>query len=210
MSPLWQEFFIVAGLHALAVASPGPDFAVVVRQSVNHGQRVGRITALGVGTGILLHVAYCLLGIAVLIRSSELVFNIMKYIAAGYLGWLGYKALRARPIDPQTFTDIQAKTSAQHAFRIGFLTNGLNPKATLFFLSLFTLVIKPSTPFWAQTIYGVYMALATAIWFTLVATFFGHPNIRQQFLKLGHWFDRIMGVALIALAIQIGLTGLLR
>lgn len=206
MSTFWQEFLLVAGLHALAVASPGPDFAVVVRQSVNHGQRIGIITALGVGTGILLHVTYCVLGIAVLLRSSDVLFNLMKYAAAGYLGWLGYKALRAKPLDPEKLSSPAINTSAHHAFRIGFLTNGLNPKATLFFLSLFTLVIQPSTPFWAQTVYGLYMAVATAIWFSLVAIFFGHQHIRHQFLRLGHWFDRIMGVALIVLAIQIGLT----
>ncbi len=59
----WTEFLTVALVHLLAVASPGPDFAIVLRESVSNGRHAGIWTALGVGSGILLHVGYCLLGI---------------------------------------------------------------------------------------------------------------------------------------------------
>ena len=93
----WMEFLTVALVHLLAVASPGPDFAVVVRESVTQGQRAGLWTALGVGSGIFVHIAYSLLGIGLIVSQSILLFNLFKWLAAGYLVYLGWKALRARP-----------------------------------------------------------------------------------------------------------------
>ena len=66
----WAEFFTIAIAHLFAVASPGPDFAVVIRQNVRGGTRSGVWTSLGVGCAILLHVSYCLLGVALLLSQS--------------------------------------------------------------------------------------------------------------------------------------------
>jgi hypothetical protein len=73
------------------------------------------------------------------------------------------------------------------------VTNGLNPKATLFFLSLFTVVINPHTPLMVQAGYGIYLAAATATWFCLVAMLFSQQRVRAGFARMGHWFDRTMG-----------------
>ncbi len=153
MSMYLTEFLTVALIHLLAVASPGPDFAVVVRESVTHGRRAGLWTALGVGTAIFLHVGYSLLGIGLIVSQSIVLFNALKWLAwlaAAYLLYIGFKAIRARPTAPAA-EDLAASAgerTARGAFTSGFVTNGLNPKATLFFLSLFTVVINPHTPFW--------------------------------------------------------------
>jgi len=97
MADFGIEFMQVAVAHALAVASPGPDFALVLRQSVAHGRRTAMWTSLGIGTAILVHVAYALLGLGLLVRGSETWFNVVKYAGAGYLAWIGFQALRARP-----------------------------------------------------------------------------------------------------------------
>ena len=210
----WLEFLTVAGMHALAVMSPGPDFAVVVKQSVSHGKRVGKYTAIGVGAAILIHIAYSLLGIGVLLKTSEVAFTVMKYVAAGYLVYLGIGGLTAKSSDGKEMEKlvnqekISETTDFWPCFRKGFLTNGLNPKATLFFLTLFMVVIDPNTPMLIQLSYGLYMAVATALWFTVVASLFGHEKVRRKFESMGHWFDRIMGLALIALAVKIALVSL--
>jgi len=95
----WSEFLTVALIHLLAVASPGPDFAIVVRESVGYGRRAGLFTAVGVGTGILVHVTYSLLGIGLIVSQSIVLFNALKWLAAAYLLYIGIKALRARPAD---------------------------------------------------------------------------------------------------------------
>lgn len=201
----WVEFFTIAVAHLFAVASPGPDFAVVTRQCVTGGTRAGVWTSLGVGAGILLHVAYCLLGVAVLLSQSPALFGAVKFVAAGYLLYLGIKSIRksmaAGPIDP--VSTAQPAVEPGKAFMLGFLTNGLNPKATLFFLALFTVVISPATPIFIQLIYGLYLAIATFLWFSLLSRFMGRPSVRETILRAGHWFERAMGTILILLAIQI-------
>lgn len=203
-----NEFLLVAMVHLLAVASPGPDFAVVIRNSVSAGRQIGLTTALGIGVGIFLHVAYSLLGIGIIVSQSVWLFNMLKLLAGAYLLYLGIKALRARP---QLVTDgdgaaAPTSMSARKAFMDGFVTNGLNPKATLFFLSVFTLLISPQTPTLIQAGYGLYLAVATALWFCLVALLFSQPGIRRAFTRMGHWFDRLMGAVLIGLGLHLALA----
>jgi len=203
----WNEFFIIAIAHLFAVASPGPDFAVVLKQCVISGTRSGIWTSLGVATAILLHVTYCVLGVALLLTQSPLLFLVVRYLAAIYLLYLGVAAikesLKIKSAEIE-FASISVVKPAQ-AFYLGFLTNGLNPKATLFFLSLFTVVISPSTPAFVQAGYGLYLAVATFVWFTMLSVVLGHEKFRSRILKLGVWFERIMGLILIFLAVQIAL-----
>ncbi len=198
----------VALVHLLAVASPGPDFAVVVRESVAQGRRAGSWTALGVGCGIFVHVAYSLLGIGLIVSQSIVLFNLFKWLAAAYLVYLGWRALRARPMNLEAIDGANAPVarSAWRAFVIGFVTNGLNPKATLFFLSLFTVVISPDTPLLVQAGYGFYLAGATALWFLLVAWLFSRGRVRAGFARMGHWFDRLTGAVLIGLGARLALS----
>lgn len=75
--------------HLLAVASPGPDFAIVLRQSLMHGRRIAIWTSIGIGTGISLHITYSLLGIGLLFKSSVAAFTLLKYTGEAHLAWLG-------------------------------------------------------------------------------------------------------------------------
>lgn len=208
MSNLYlSQFLTIALVHLLAVASPGPDFAVIVRQSVSYGKRTGMWTSVGVGCGILIHVAYSLLGLGVIVSQSIVVFNTLKIVGGLYLVYIGLKTLRSQPknglvLDGDGGVQEDVPLPRQ-AIWTGFLTNGLNPKATLFFLSLFTVVIHPETPFAVQAGYGIYMALATMLWFCGVSLFLGCPAVRQAFLKLGHWFERITGAILVLLGVKL-------
>ena len=204
----WTEFLTVALIHLLAVASPGPDFAVVVRESVTHGRRAGMFTAFGVGTAIFVHVGYSLLGIGIIVSQSIVLFNALKWLAAAYLLYIGIKALRAKPADPAALAASLpgGERTARGAFTSGFVTNGLNRKATLFFLSLFTVVINPHTPLSIQAGYGVYLAVATGVWFCMVAMLFSHQRVRTGFARMGHWFDRTMGAVLVALGVKLAFT----
>lgn len=202
-----NEFLLVAMVHLLAVISPGPDFAVVIRNSVASGRQTGQLTALGIGAGIFVHVTYSLLGIGLIVSQSVWLFNMLKLLAGGYLLYLGIKALRTKAQSASDQSTLSpSPLSSGKAFAQGFVTNGLNPKATLFFLSLFTLIISPDTPVLIQAGYGVYLALATTLWFTLVATLFGHQRVRHGFYRMGHWFDRLMGAMLIGLGLHLALA----
>lgn len=207
MHPLWVEFGQVALAHLLAVASPGPDFALVLRQSVAHGRRAALATSLGIGTGILLHVAYSLLGFGLLVRGSDAVWQAVKYAGALYLAWLGVQALRAKPRPAEAPADA-AVPEARGAFATGLLTNALNPKVTFFFISLFALIVNPATPKLVQAGYGLWMAAATAAWFSLVAVLFTRAEVRGRFLRCGHWIDRALGVVFLGFALSLALATL--
>lgn len=201
----WDEFFVIAVAHLFAVASPGPDFAVVLKQSVTVGTRAGVWTSLGVGSAILLHVTYCVLGVAVLLTQSPALFMLVRLLAAVYLLYLGVTAIWTSFNSNDVKEDVSSSVFVNplQAFYLGFLTNGLNPKATLFFLSLFTVVISPSTPILVQASYGVYLAFATFVWFASLSVLLGREKFKRTLLKLGVWFERIMGIILILLAVQI-------
>lgn len=205
-SQYWLEFLTVASVHILAVASPGPDFAIVLKHSISFGRRTAIVTSLGVGVAILIHVAYSLLGIGILIKTTPLLFQIFSYLAAAYLLYIGWGALRSPAPSKVVDSELQQTNqsiSDKKAFAVGFLTNGLNPKATLFFLSVFAVAVSPDTPDMVKLGYGIYLAIATAIWFCSLSLILSAKSVRQFIGNKGYWFDRVMGVVLILLAIKL-------
>ncbi len=211
MSPYFDEFITIALVHLLAVASPGPDFAVVVRNSVAYGRRTAMFTSVGIGLAILVHVAYSLVGISVLLKTTPWLYTAFTYIAAAYLLYLASGALRSGPAQTnnEAGAEIAAKQpaiSAKKAFIQGFLTNGLNPKATLFFLSLFTVIIDSQTPSDIRLIYGLYLSLATGAWFCLLSYLLSTSRVAGAIRSKGYWLDRAMGVLLIGLAVKLVLA----
>lgn len=202
-----KEFLLVAGIHLLAVMSPGPDFAMVLRNSLIYSRRVGILAAVGLGLGILLHVTYSLLGIGLIISQSILLFNIIKLLGAAYLIYIGIKSLFAKrqPELNEKFSDTGAEMSTLAAIRLGFLTNALNPKATLFFLALFTQVINPETTSFIKMLYGIEMSAATFAWFSIVALLLTQQRINRVFSGIKHHLERVFGIVLIALGIKVAL-----
>jgi RhtB (resistance to homoserine/threonine) family protein len=210
MDDYWIEFGKVAAAHLLAVISPGPDFALVLRQSLGYGRRAALATSVGIGTAILLHVTYSLLGIGLLIRGSATWYDALKFAGAAYIGWIGLQALRAKRSDqsPGAATEPTHEPSWKAAFATGFLTNALNPKATLFFIALFATVISSTTPKWIQAGYGLWMAFATIGWFSFVFILMTRVKVRERFVQHGHWVSRVLGVVLIGFALSLVATRL--
>lgn len=208
-SHYWLEFLTIASVHLLAVASPGPDFAIVLKHSISYGRRAAMYTSIGIGVGILVHVAYSLLGIGLLIKNTPGVFTLLSYAAAAYLLYIGWGALKSKPqvADLQEPNHLSVRSIAdKKAFLVGFLTNGLNPKATLFFLSVFAVAVSADTPNSVKLIYGVYLSLATGIWFCGLSYLLSSTKVRGVISTKGYWFDRVMGVVLIFLAIKLAIT----
>ncbi|RQR32397.1 LysE family translocator [Burkholderia sp. Bp9143] len=199
------EWIVIVTITLLAVISPGPDFAMVTRNSLMLSRRSGLLTAWGIGLGVTVHVSYTLLGVGLLIRQSLWLFDAVKLVGAIYLIYLGAKMLAAKPADGRPATQA-APLSDRAALRTGFLTNALNPKTTVFIVSLFMQAVRPDTPLFVQIGYGLFIALAHAGWFSLVAVCFSAEAVRDRLLSLRHWIDRTFGVLLVGFGVMLAVA----
>ena len=190
------EMIAVLTITLLAVISPGPDFAMVTRNSLLLSRRAGVMTALGIGLGVLVHLSYTLLGVGLLIRESPWLFDAIKLMGAFYLIYLGVKMLMTRSNEVQSQASI-APLSDAAALRTGFLTNVLNPKTTVFIVSVFMQVVRPDTPLPVQIGYGLIIALMHVGWFCLVSLCFSSGRVRDRLFAVRAWIDRVFGGLLV-------------
>jgi len=201
------EYGVIALIATLGAVSPGPDLAIVTKNSLVYGRSAALWTAIGIGLGIIIHVSYCVLGVALLIAHSLLVFNVIKLIGALYLIYIGSRALVSGIEDTYKQTHggqgVVSALVAQRALYSGFLTNVLNPKCTLFMLSIFTVLIQPHTPVLVQIIYGIEIALITTFWFALVAFFLALPWLRKYIERIKIVASKLMGTLLVCLGFMI-------
>lgn len=201
------DFSLIASvtlIHLLAVISPGPDFFMAIKNSLTYSRKTGIYTAIGFGLGIAVHIFYSLAGLALLISKSIVIFNLIKYLGVTYLLYLGFKSLISSSSDIKIENQIHIKDiSPLKAISQGFLTNVLNPKATLFFLSLFTLVISPQTANTTLFFISFILIFNTALWFSLVAIFLTQKRMRVIYNRYQKYFNKLFGGVLIALGLKI-------
>jgi RhtB (resistance to homoserine/threonine) family protein len=203
------EFLTVAILHLMAVISPGPDFLLITRNSLLYSRKTGIFTAAGLGLlGNSVHVIYSIIGIGYLVSQSVMLFSVVKLLGAGYLIYIGIKSIRSNPQNVQKLEagEPSPDLSPFQAVKLGFFTNVLNPKATLFFFSIFSQVIDQNTPAYIKVIYGLEMSLATFLWFSFVALILSNERIRNRVSKLQNLVSKTMGALLIALGIKIAIS----
>lgn len=205
MHNYWTEFAGLMAVFSVLIVAPGADFALIVRQCIVHGRKAAIITSFGMGTSLLFHIGYTILGIGIIVSKSLFLFAMLKWAGAAYLIYLGIKALRepALMIDENQDADAQAQLPAWKLFATGFVTNALNPKPVLFFLSLFSALVSPHTPALVQASYGFGMATSLILWFVGVSFVFTSKPVRQKFVKLGAWFNRATGVLFIGLGLRL-------
>ncbi|WP_297576536.1 LysE family translocator [uncultured Deefgea sp.] len=204
-----NELIAVALITLLATISPGPDFAMVTRNSYLYGRKPGVLAALGIGLGVQVHVLYTIFGVGLIIAHSALLFNCIKIVGAIYLIYIGWKTFMNKAklvIDLQS----QGKVSGFNMFCNGFLTNALNPKTTLFVVSTYTQVVHAETPMIVQFAYGLFMSITHFLWFSLVATFFSQYAFRSRVVDYQSVVDKVIGSVLMGLGVSLALANMVR
>jgi len=198
---------VLTVVHTLAAASPGPDFVLVSQQTITNGRRTGLLCSLGIALGLSVHIAYSAFGLAAIVaHSSELLWWV-KIVGGSYLIFLGVKGIRARGSAGHELSGM--KKTSRPALKIigtGFLCNALNPKAPIYFLSLFTLVLSPDMPLYQIAIFGGWIMFIQLCWFSFVVMVLSIPSINRRFQRAGHWIDRVLGGAMIALGLKVLLS----
>ena len=198
-----ELFITVALLHLFAVASPGPDFFLIARQSTLYGRDISIWASLGISIGILMHSFLSIAGIYVLLSLYPDFIFYMKIIASLYIASIGVRTLLVNSqIEIRTLSD-QKNITATKSFVMGFFTNALNPKAFLFFIMVFSLISNTNPSNETKILLGVYMAVATFIWFTLISISFSKISKGEFIKKNLPYLEKIIGVILILIALQI-------
>jgi threonine/homoserine/homoserine lactone efflux protein len=196
-----NEFITVIVLHLFAVMSPGPDYVLITRQSIRYGRRVALWSSGGIGVGILFHSFLAVTGILFLIASNEFYLLFLKSICSVYLLYLGITSI----INTSEFNQNRGednKWNNANGFVAGMLTNITNVKALLFFITLFGVVLNGQTQ-GNLMFYGLYMAFATFIWFSLLSYIFTSDTFKAQFLTFFKFFEKFLGLILVIIAVQL-------
>ncbi|WP_206063710.1 LysE family translocator [Oceanimonas sp. MB9] len=182
----------------LIVISPGADFILVLKNSVNRGRRAGVWTALGVSLAICVHIAYSMLGISYLISQNEVLFNAVRYAGCGYLFYLGVKGIVTAGANLEVMADRQKEVAVLQCLAQGFLCNLLNPKTMLFFLSIFSQLITPDAGGnCSALLYGLYMMALHGLWFCMVAMLFTSSALQKHLLSMEKRLNQACGAGLL-------------
>jgi len=204
--PYLNELMALNFIAIFMAISPGADFVMITRNSILYGRKSGLLSAIGVSIAIWVHVAYSIFGIAVIISNSIILFSIIKYFGAIYLIYLGWKTFTSKSMTDIKEEDISSSITSFQFFKLGFITNVLNPKTSLFFLSIFTQFVTVNTPIWMQLVYGLIISMAHLIWFICVSYLFTHPILLEEFYKSKKMIEKIVGILLIGLGLKVAVA----
>ncbi len=205
-----ENLLLLGGIHLLAAASPGPDFALISQQALGNGRRAALWCALGVALGLAIHLAYSMLGLAAVIAQSSDLLWWLRILGGAYLVFLGWQALRASfqrdQYAPATDSAGQLPVAQGGAWKylgLGFLCNALNPKAPVYFVAVFTLVLSPDMPGLELFVYGLWMMVIQLCWFSFLALVLTHHGVAHYFKRAARWLDRLLGGALLAMGLKL-------
>lgn len=182
--------------------SPGPDMVIVLRNTIIGGRVAGLQTSIGVLTGNLIHISYCIAGIGFVISQSILAFTLLKYAGAAYLIFLGIVSIRSarKPLD------VSCASGARHAktwFVQGFINNILNPKGSLFYLGVFTMVITPETSAAVTVGLILTMMMVSAVFWVFFIFTLDRAFVRGLIERSQHIVSRVFGALLVYLGIRV-------
>jgi threonine/homoserine/homoserine lactone efflux protein len=198
-----ENFYLFLSVSILINLSPGPDMLYTIARSLSQGAMAGVFSALGVFTGCLFHISAAVFGLSKIIEESVLLFSIIKYAGAAYLVYLGIRSLLNK----------KAKTKANHLplmtnrkiFFQGMLTNILNPKVAIFFLSFLPQFINPRSIHLKEQIsfLGLWFDLQGMLVLITVAILTGiFKNILLKNTMFWRWQEKITGLILLGLGIK--------
>lgn len=194
-----DSLLILFVVFMVALISPGPDFALIVRLSLTRGHRSGIAAALGIAVGVAIYTLITLGGLQLLFIKWPLLQTLIALAGAAFLFYLGLQGVRSKPISTEgAQTQAGISDEKDQSFWMGLATNLLNPKAWVFFSAVFAQFADQDRQFLSLALVGVFVI--TAGWFSLVALVLA--RFQQALLKHQHWVERTVGTLFILLALQ--------
>lgn len=221
--------FTLALIHCVALVSPGPDFAIMVKIATSQPRNTAIATAAGVSVAILAHTILSLTGVSLVIKSSHSLYLLVQLLGASYLAWMGFGALKAaiaffrkpkrqlkgEEAESSVATEAQANTgdnsqtkaekslSPRQGFMTGLYTNLLNPKALVFFLTLFSALITPSVTPATKVAAALVLFVLSLIWFGFLTLMLSKAKVQQKMQRITPIIDVVIGVIFMSVALAI-------
>ncbi|WP_345786379.1 LysE family transporter [Pinirhizobacter sp.] len=196
-------FLTIAFVQLLALMSPGPDFFFVSQMAISRSRREAMAGVAGIALGVVVWAALALLGLQILLHRLAWLGRLLAVAGGLYLCWMGVQMIRGalKPAGPSHAVALESNSRA--ALRRGFLTNLANPKAAIYFASIFSAIVGNSVG--AGTRWGllVLVSVETFVWFAVVAAIFGLPAIRRGYLRARRWIDGAAGAVFIAFGLTL-------
>jgi len=189
--------------HLIALTSPGPDTAIVIRQTSIYGRKEGFKAALGIGVGIYAHCLLAINGISLIILSNDLYKFIISIVGGTYIAYLGISMYFSNSNNEIISTNTKYKNS----FTIGLVTNIFNIKAFLFFVSLFSVLLDSMYGIFYY-LYPIYFSLTSALWFiflSYILTISKHKNFN---IISNVYISSIMAIVLFSIGLYIIFTSI--
>lgn len=195
------------GISVALIVAPGPDIALVTRNTVHAGRRAGLVTSLGTSTGLAVHGLGAVLGLSAILATSTTVFTVVKLAGAAYLTYLGVRTLWGLLREQDATPGPALVRERLSPYPQGVLTNVLNPKVAVFFITFLPQFIAPGESAALKTLSLALAFVAMALTWLLVyvsflhtlSAWFGRPLVRRG-------IEGVMGCALVLLGIRLGLT----
>ncbi|WP_431288525.1 LysE family translocator [Roseateles chitinivorans] len=191
---------IVLGLFLI----PGPAVLLVLSRTVQGGRKVGVMTGLGVASGDFVHTLFAAVGLSALLMTSALAFNVVKYVGAAYLVYLGVRAFLAKPSDPSLPT--LAPISPLRAYLEAIPAEVLNPKTALFFLAFMPQFVHPEkgSSFVQFAILGAIFVVMSSLYTTAVALSIKPlGRVLKRVAWLNRWQGKIIGTIFVSLGLKV-------
>jgi RhtB (resistance to homoserine/threonine) family protein len=196
-----DKILVIISVTSLVMVIPGPDMILVMRNTLVRGRGAGLQTSVGILSGNMIHITYCVLGLGLIISKSIVVYSTLKYAGAAYLVYLGVMSIRAgaQSLDTNDVDDRLSRTW----FVQGCVNNLLNPKGALFYLSVFTVVITPETSAGGALLLILCMLLVSALFWLLFVYGLDRPIVRTSLERSQRSVNRIFGALLVLLGVRV-------
>lgn len=189
-------FLTVALVHIIALMSPGPDFFFVSQTAVSRSRKEAMMGVLGITCGVMVWAGVALLGLHLIIEKMAWLHTIIMVGGGLYLCWMGYQMLRGALKKEKATEAAEPQVELAQggrSFMKGLLTNLANPKAIIYFGSVFSLFVGDSVGAGERWGIFVLIILETLAWFTVVASLFALPTMRRGYQRAAKWIDGVAG-----------------
>ena len=196
---IWSAF-----AHLIALTSPGPDTAIVIRQVSIHGRLEGIKTSLGIGFGILVHCILAISGISLLILANDLYKFVISLIGGMYIFYLGLTMYLSGNVQS---SDNNSKISKNNSFYIGLITNIFNIKAFLFFVSLFAILMESLNGIYFY-LYPIYFSITSALWFIFLSFVLTNSKYKNFNIYKNKYILQIMSLVLCLIGLYVLISAL--